>query len=601
MIQAFKKSGEGEVLQLRRGDKLRLPLKMNWAKGCDTFELKAYRHNSGCSTAQVQEVSYADLVNFDCTLKGTFSIQIRDYPKDDQSPFAIYIGEEKFFRGYRGSASSLSEYVEKVFNHFKKAKGWEVSRNGNILNFKSKKPCKLCGFPISIGMGDFRILNTNNPCVSTVSQGEETVTGRKCYSVKISSVVEGNRFVLNGVTYNAGISDTVQTMTDRLTSGNGFVCVPNGQGFTLTASNGERVVRNTNDPKLSLLYNHSDEEKDYYTAVVSDVREGNIFSINGITITASDSDTASTIAAAFNSDGGYFSTDLGSSIAVNVTAGVRRVENTNNPTVSTSLIEDVANSTKDKYSVTICEDVAAGNIYTIDGKVYVAEEGDTSIDVAYKMFGENQSTFAIYKNDGEPLLTSVEVGSRVSGSAAAFVRALTPTVNCCAKDSLIFEFDAVETGCYAFTVTPKIGATMYLNTINVTDKEDGELVEFNNSSDAYGMDFDTSEWFSVRLPLYLRDFTPTTYEEVFESVHGGQTRGVTRITEKREFVTLPVSTPYHDFIVKVLKSENVRIDGRKYTFIGEYSLPPHRGGIKDSRSASGQLTVNGSVSSLEAC
>lgn len=602
MIRLFKKSEDTDVLRLKTGDKLRLPVKMDWASSCGEYGLYVFKSPEGCDDTEGVEVPYGNMVHFKCRSQGVFSVRIRDYSATGDRQFAIYLNGKKFYRGFRGKADSLNEYVEKAHRHFRKVNGWTVERLGNILRFTSSGVCDLCGASVSVGRGDYNLLNNNNPCVSAAFDGSEPVTGRKCYSLRISSIVEGNKVVVNGITYTAGKSDNAQTMRDRITGGKGYICIPNTEMLSVSTQNGTRVVSNTNNPQMPVSYSHSDAEKDYYLVSVFDVREGNIFNINGIQVISSGSDTAETIADFYNSDGGYFSTDIGSSLAVSVVPGVRFVDNINNPAVTIALIEDVPTANKDKYTITICDDVAAGNLYSIDGVIYTAKPGDTAIDVAYNMFGENTNIFTLYKNTGVPLETSVEKGFSIGDESVADVVAISETVECCQKNSMIFEFDAKEPGCYAAVLVNDKGIPeRYFSRIIVDNFAQGELVEFNNSGNAYGIDFDKEEWFSMRLPLFLRDITPNTYEEVYENIQGQQVRGVTRITQKREFVTHSVDTGTHDTIMKVLKSQQVRINGDMYTFIGEYNLPPHRQGIKDARMATGVLTFNGVMSSLEGC
>lgn len=599
MIKVFEDIKEAGQVELRTGDRLRLPIDMSWARSCETYSFEVYRRqDQDCITENV-EVPYGNIAPFKCSTHGQFRVRVANYDESGDKQFAIYLGDRKFGRGFRGKSASLSEYMDKIVKHFKKTvKGWMIERSGGILTFRSKSPCAMCGTPVSIGLGGYNILNRNNPCISAVPDGTAMVTGYKCYSLMLADIREGNRVIINGITYTALKSESAREMRERILNGSECLRVINGVSLTIFTEPGTVSVSNTNNPRLTLTYSHSDTSKDYYTAAAYDVREGNIFNINGIQIVASASDTPASISAVYNTQGGYFAVDLGASTAISVIAGTRQISNANNPTATATMVEDVPNQTMDKYTVSICGDVVAGNFYNLDGRAYVARAGDTAIDVAYALAGENMAVFNYYTPQGDGLEVSVERGFQVTEDNLASVTALCETVQCCDKKSWILEFDAEEPGCYTAVFRDQTGRVVrYTDLINVSDHAEGVTVEFGNSHDAYGWEFDSRETFSMRLPLWLNDATPETYEEIFENTRGEQVRGVTRIFETREFITKPISAQMHSTIVRILKSESLVIDGAKYTFIGEYELPPRRPGVSDKRMAKGLLRSNTAAAS----
>jgi len=163
---------------------------------------------------------------------------------------------------------------------------------------------------------------------------------------------------------------------------------------------------------------------------------------------------------------------------------------------------------------------------------------------------------------------------------------------------LIFDFNANELGCFQGVLVDQYKQDIfYTSIIQVDEMVEGEVVEFNNSFDAYNMEFDKLEWFKIRLPIFLNDWTAFTTEEINESISGKQSRGKTTIKKQRGFVTKPIDFTSHEFIMKFLKTENVKINGQSYTFFGEYELESKRNGKNDLRAASGILQENGNLSS----
>ena len=594
MIRVFKNINEASSVEIKTGDRMRLPLDMSWARECENYMFEVYRRSPvGCDSENV-EVPYGNIVPFRCSTHGQFKIRISEYDPTGQKQFAIYLGGKKFGRGFRGKADTMGEYVDKVLRHYRKTiKNWTVERNGNILVFRSKSVCNMCETPVRVGLGDYNILNKNKPCISAIFSGTEMVTGYKCYSLSLADIREGNRVIINGITYTALKGESAQAMRIRILNGRDCLRVNNGDPLTITTNPGIISVANTNNPRLTLTYSHSDTEKAYYIAVAYDVREGNVFNINGIQIVATNTDTPATISSTYNSDTGYFTTTIGASTAISVIPGTRQIVNANSPTATAMIVEDISNAEMDKYTINICDDVTSGNFYNLDGVAYVAKTGDTAVDIAYALTGENTSTFVYYKPEGEPLEASVEGGFQVTDKNMAGVIALCETVQCCEKKSWILEFSAEEPGCYVAVFRDQSGEIVrYTSLINVNDHVEGAMVEFSNSSDAYGWEFDELEQFSMRLPLWLNDVVPQTYEEVFENTKGEQVRGVTRIFETREFVTKSVDESMHSAIVRILKSEHVSIEGVKYTFMGEYEITTRRTGVSDKRMAKGLLRTN---------
>lgn len=602
MIKVSDRLEETGAIKLNMGDILRLPIKMNWLNECQTIEFIMHRSFNEDCTIRDKEVNFADLVNFKCENQGQFKIRVRGYDTKGFSQFAIYINGKKLGRGFKDRANSISEYVTKIANHYKKLKGWDISTRGNIIVFNQNANCESCGGTVEIRLGDYAVLNTNSPCLNYSYVGLESVIGTKCYSLKIKNILQGNEITVNGIKYIVTANDTIETLTNRILNGKKQYCIPTGTTLTTLSEEGKRTVLNTNNPQITASFDHADSLKDYYLIKVYDVREGNRFSVNNNQKTASISDTVATIETYYNNDGGYYSTEKGVGINPSAITGTRNVTNTSAAIVTFSLVSEVPTANKKKYLVSICEDVRGGNSYTLGNKNYVAKNGDTATDVAYNLVLSNSPTFNYYIDEGTDIISYSDKGFREDERNIANVEAIDKTVICCEKESMIFEFEAKEQGIYFAEFKNESGSTIgFSDRFCVQENLKGELVEFNNEGNSFGFDADISEWFSIRLPIFLRDKTFPTYEEVNENTRGEQVRSVARIGVEREFVVFGVETELHEKIQKVLRSKNLKINGVGYTFMGEYNLSKHREGYSDNRTASGTLKENGLIYSLEGC
>ncbi len=590
MIKAFEISQQPNFINTKIGDSIRVPFVSSFLDAKKTYGFKVFKDGI--------ETNNAKLVPFRCSTQGNFKVRIKNYDNYGLKQFAVNIGGEQLGKVFKSTASSLNTYIQKALKHFQKLNSWDVSANGNILEFQQNDDCNNCGKSVEIGIGSYNSPNQNNPRITSTFVETIEVVGSKCYQLDFTNIQEGNRYIVQGETYIAELGETEESMRIKILGDSEFLCIPNTDTLEVSTEAGFRIVQNLNKPRIVARYSISDATYDYYEVNTFDVREGNIFIIGSTQKVASSTDTQATINTFFNAYSGLFRIAKGTAINPTAIASTRTVINSNTTTISGSIVSTVATADKDKYLITVFPDVKKGNVFVIDTKEYIAKDGDTDIDVAYNLYGANNPSFFYYATEGLVPNVYCAAGFERDITNLADVQVINQTVCCCDKNSMILEFEAKELGCYNFVIQDENGNDLKnITSISVLHKIDEEMVYFSNSNSAYGIDMDKLELFNMRLPIFLRDINKITVEEIQENINGEQSRGKTTIQNKRDFVTKNISSDYHDFMIKVLKCDMVSINDTNYAFIGDYTIDEHRQGFKDIRQAKGTLIESGNIAS----
>lgn len=605
MIQVFKESENPNIVLAQINDQLRFPIDASWMVKGEQYGFRILKLNKNeCQIPdELIEVNKGSLRHFNCMVSGSFSLRVKEFYATENKQFAILMDGKQIGKTFKSNANSMPEYVEKIVKHFNKLNSWNVTSRGNIIDFKQIDDCDNCGKSLSIDLGTYAKINQNNPTITAELESTLEIEGTRCYNLNFNGFVSGNKAVINGTQYLWEENDTEQTFKTKILGEESYYCLPLSTAISTSVLLGTKTVINKNKPTLKALYDHSDATYDYYLVSSFDVRAGNIFRINGTEKIATETDTQGTINTFFNSVGGYFRVTKGISLAISTTSGIRIVANTNSPEITHDIVSYKPTQDSDQYLITIGSDVVPGNFYYLNGLSYEAKVGDTALDVAYNLYKSNSESFYYYIREGATFDYYANKGYQRTQENLANVELLCNSVKCCDKNSLIFDFNANELGCYQGIISNRYGIDIaFTSIIKVENEVEGELVEFGNSSNAYGIEFDKLETFKLRLPIFLHDVVPFTFEEVNENINGDQVRGKTVITNKRNFVTKMLDTVSHNFMVKVLKSEFLKIQGVNYQFIGEYEIDQQRAAVKDIRQAKGQLTESGnSINNMGGC
>lgn len=601
MIQLFKTNENTDVYKCQLGDKIRMPILGDMFAGKQEYNFKFVKlpEKSCVESLDTEiEVNNGRLIPFKCSTKGTFKIRVKSYDEEGETQFSVNVDNKPIGKVFKGIASTMSDYIDKILRNFNNSKSWSATSNGNIIEFKQKDDCDQCGQSVNLSIGKYNKVNQNSPNIISQFIATESVVGSICYLLSFDNFKKGNRYTIDGLTVEVSDTDTEKTLRTKFQGDSEYYCIPSSTTIEYSATAGTQSITNTNSPTIRLSYAETDSTYDYYVVKVYDVRQGNIFDINGTRKIVSSSDTQSTINAFFNAYSGRFRITKGTSINAVALSGTILMPNLNTPEISVTVVSPDETRDKDKYNISIAPDVVKGNTYTLGTNYYVAKDGDTSIDVAYGLYGANDYNFFYYAEEGETLDCYATQGFKRDYTNISDVDLISSFVECCEKQSIIFDFEALETGLYQCSISDTSGNELFRSTrIEVLPKVEGELVFFSNTTDAYGIEFDKNDIFSLRLPIFLQDTIPFINEELNENLNGDIVRGKTTIQERRNFVTKSLNSEQHGFLIKVLKCDFVGINGISYQFEGEYSLPQHREGALDIRSATGLLIKNGKINS----
>ncbi|UHG91760.1 hypothetical protein [Spirosoma oryzicola] len=146
---------------------------------------------------------------------------------------------------------------------------------------------------------------------------------------------------------------------------------------------------NTNSPALlaqSLGTVNQPATDSYKVVVADDIEAGNIFQLQGISHTATATDTPASVLTALGVGSNYLTVQSGTVVTINAQVGAYRSENRNTPTLQ--LLYDSNNGAgQDRYKVIIGQDVKPGNIFQVSApgmttKTVKAGSVDTSATIA---------------------------------------------------------------------------------------------------------------------------------------------------------------------------------------------------------------------------
>ena len=150
---------------------------------------------------------------------------------------------------------------------------------------------------------------------------------------------------------------------------------------------GAQAAINTNTPILTInnIGSTAYPARKSWELHIDDVEEGNIFTLGTSQYVVKSGDTADTVKAAFLGEATRYIVPATDITALNAEKGSKQVANKNRPSILLTYVNTV--SSKDRYTVTIGDDVLAGNVYEITApsttpKKAIATGTDTPASIA---------------------------------------------------------------------------------------------------------------------------------------------------------------------------------------------------------------------------
>lgn len=534
-----------------------------------------------------------------------FDLSIDGYPVENRQ-FAIMRTspgetETTVLGTISGSFSDLDSYInaiQKKFESYPHAPVLTI-RKGNRLSVRIYRSSRfqpsdedLISWRIGLGKVAATAYNTNSPALLAQSLGTVNIDATDSYQVVVSDDIEtGNIYQLQGISCTANDTDTPATILAALGVTNSRLVVPTGTVVTLQVQAGSYRSDNRNRPSLQMLYdtNNGAGQDRYKVLIGQDVRQGNIYQVSATgmttkTVIAGATDTSTTIAALFNTSGGFMLIPQGQTPSINTDPGSVVVENTNLPTMylTDKIIKPA--STVTRWRLFVGSSIQRNNTFIIEQtgistKNVVAKSTDTPITIAEKL-GYSSNPFTIDVPQGSTLSAYAKRGPRYSEpDDVAPVRFLAKP-RCVRPDQVVAEVrigSSVSPGVYS---------------LGLFDKQKGKIIARSNPIRVQLVTKDTVllRWGSLidqervfayqyaeigltqrlRLPLHIGTARQFTQESQYITAKGKTIRSDIKIDYQFLLRTDMQPASFHKALLMALKHPRLLLDGESYQCLSDY-------------------------------
>lgn len=486
----------------------------------------------------------------------------------------------------RETATDTESYAAKVQAHFESYPFTNVivHRKGTLLAVRvyTNSRFYMDDEEVSIGIGQVPESNTNAPTLSSVFMETVSYAAQFSFRVNIENVEPGNRFELNGVSYEAQSGDDEATVLAALLGTATRLIVLQSVVVSVLAVTGSRTVVNSNTPRIDLSYFDTDGGNDRYVVTIgASISVGNTYQIQatGVALksyTATSVDTVASITTALTEVSGYYEVPTGTMPGWLAVAGTQRIDNVNEPNIYLSDQQVIAAADKDKYRVIVGNDVEKGNEYTLDDVVYVATSDDTAETVGLAL-GLVGAVGAIEIAEDADLVCYAKIGKKYTDEDIADVSIIQhPRIF--KSNQLVLEVDwsglAVDKD-YCIRLYDADSETVigYSNLVELVSKSDEtSLLEVADSFEAVGYEYmEKGLTQKMRVPVYVRIPKQRISENRTVLLNGGFRRASTTIETMREMVTRAEGIGFHRILAAWLKHSHVWVNGQKCYCEGEYT------------------------------
>lgn len=513
-------------------------------------------------------------------------------------------GSDKTVLGtVRGQFASLDAYIKAIqqkFEAYPHAPVLTIRRNNQLTVrvFRSARfqpsDADLLSWRVGLGFLSADSSNSNSPSLNQQPLGSFVIAATDTYNVFISDDIEaGNVFQLQGISYTATASDTPESVRVALGLGSDYsLTVASGTAVTISSQVGVYRTDNRNRPMLQLLYDSNNGAgSDKYKAVVGlDIQAGNVYQVSASgmttkTVIATATDTPATIAALFNSSGGFILIPAGQNPTATTDAGSLTVANTNLPVLYLTGKITTPSYTLDRYRVFVGSSIQRGNTFVVEQagavtKTVVATASDTPAEIAQRL-GYLTNPFTIDVPTGALLSAYARRGARYSEpddvapvrllSKPAFVR----------PDQVVGEVfisNTVQPGLYALGLRDK----RINQVIAQSNRIRVQIVKKNTSLLRWGSIPGTDRIFSyqyaeagltqqLRLPVYVGVSRQKTEESQYGTPSGDTIRTDLKISYLHTLTTDMQPAAFHRALLMALKHPRLLIDGKQFRCLSEYS------------------------------
>ena len=573
-------------------------VKPSYVPNCgDVPEINAVRHTIGHARPQESE-KYVDL-----------SIWVGSLPSaDNWKQFALQRANGQIVIGtFKGQQTTKVEYMQALKEFYESFPYTKVlcdvdGSKMRVRIWEKQGVFQLADEGLIVGLGNTSISNTNNPVIDRIDQGIFTYQAQDSYLVKIgASILEGNEFTLDNITYVAVAGDTPEKVLKQLISGARYN-VPEDQPVEAYAEAGSRTISNTNKLTVQAVFDDVLSGNDnYHIRVNGTPQPGNVVQVSATgkttkSYTVQIGDSTDDIEDFFNTDaGGFYTVAAGVIPQVSFLAGIQVIENKNTPSINLSGYQHINTYAVRRWRIIVGSDVRAGNIFYYGDKQYTADDNDTSLDIA-AYFGFDSVSFTVEtETDATPNAYAIK-GFLYNENNIADVT-ITEGPKLAKSSQLVFEAEFkcdITSGTYRLGIIDERSEIPALisfgNYIQVKDKAVGEIIEVSDYGDAFGFEYyENGLTQRLRMPVYINPPKQQTEEERVVKFMGGYRRTTTKMEYVSKLVTTAGHLPMHVTLASFLKHEHLRIGSKTYYNSGEYTENMLVSG-KDLRQASCEIT-----------
>ncbi|MCF2487462.1 hypothetical protein [Dyadobacter sp. CY347] len=555
-------------------------VKPTYVPNCgDAPEINAVRHKIGIVRTQESE-KYVDLSIWVGSLQSA----------DNWKQFALQRANGQIVIGtFKGQQTNKVDYMQALKEFYESFPYTKVlcdveGSKMRVRIWEKQGVFRLADEGLTVGLGSTSMSNTNNPVIDRIDQGVFNYPAQDSYLVKIgASILEGNQFTLDNITYVAVAGDTPDKVLKQLISGSRYK-VSEDHPVEAYAEAGSRTISNTNKLTVQAVFDDVLSGNDnYHIRVNGTPQPGNVVQVSATgkttkSYTVQVGDSTDDIEDFFNTDvGGFYTVAAGVIPQVSFLAGIQVIENKNSPSINLSGYQHINSYAVRRWRIIVGSDVRAGNIFYYGDKQYTADDNDTSLDIAAH-FGFDSVSFTVETETGATPNAYAIKGFLYNENNVADVT-ISEGPKLARSSQLVFEAEFkcdIQSGTYQLGIIDERSENPELialgNHIQVKDKAVGEIIEVADYGDAFGFEYyENGLTQRLRLPVYINPPKQQTEEERVVKFMGGYRRTTTKMEYVSKLVTTAGHLPMHVTLASFLKHEHLRIGNKVYYNAGEYT------------------------------
>lgn len=483
--------------------------------------------------------------------------------------------------GYSGNSvselmSQLSQSIESTPYTIARTK-----TNGSIIDVYLMRTSRFnIGSPLNVVLGTVSETNLNTPSITATFLTTYLKGANKDYlMVILGTVVEGNIFSYDGISYTAKKGDTGDTVVNFFTGGEIFNRLDSDPA-TLVYAPGSRKIINSNLPFITKVLDGSSGGEDHYRIELSGTYlPGNILTVftnsRTITYTVAPGDTISSIEAILNPDSGFFDVTTGTEVQVRSAPGSQTINNDNIVQFFLSTQATYPAQNMDQYGVVIGSDVVKGNEFSISDpdndyfKKIVAKSTDANLSIGEFFSGQPGSYFVFERPVATaPVQFSAIPGYKYTEEDLMAISVISQPTHF-HPDQVVMEIivpDKTTLPHGEYILAMRDSSTGTIKAISskllIDSHTRTSLIESSNTSHVYGFDFSEAGLVQrYRAEIAAKVAEPMTEVKSAVNVNGEAKDVDVKIDFVSKFTSMPVGQNLGRSLVYMLKNNFVRVDG----------------------------------------